>query len=136
MVPRFNTDTSVIGNRSLCTQLGAAQKFTLEYLKRPEIHKLIENSTIIYQECYFFDARNELGTLSSSVCSCYKQGFVFLYRMVLHLIAKTAVFCQSFRTPFSLEISPKGLIQFYNMPTLLLAMKRKLWLLRKFTSGM
>ena len=44
-------------NRSLCTELGAANHYDLDHLKKPEIWKLVENAEVYYVGGFHFTGK-------------------------------------------------------------------------------
>lgn len=52
-------------NRSLCTDLGAANHYDLDHLKKPEIWSLVENAEVFYIGGYHFTGEHK--TLSPNV---------------------------------------------------------------------
>jgi adenosine kinase len=54
-------------NRSLCTDLGAANHYDLDHLKKPEIWKLVENAEVYYVGGFHFTGTSPVTNIANTM---------------------------------------------------------------------
>lgn len=106
-------------NRSLCTDLGAANHYDLDHLKKPEIWSLVENAEVFYIGGYHFTGEHK--TLSPNVdqgTSTRTKLIVVLFRRVVcpPAIMELAKQAAEKNKIFVLSLSAPFIPQFFKDP--------------------